>query len=120
MRTLALDPSTRDLALTSGRLTLVEGVEAITQRIQGRLSLWAGEWFADTAIGVPYLRFLGVKGAAPLAEATLRRVILSCPGVATLETFAFTATSDRRATVSFRVRTVTGEIIDRGGFQVGA
>lgn len=123
MRSLALDPTTGDLLLTAGRLTLVEGAAAIAQRLDGRLSLWAGEWFADTSLGVPFLTFLGVKGAAALAEASLRRAILSCPGVAALEMFTFTASSDRSAVVTFRARTATGEILpgfEDGGFRVGA
>lgn len=123
MRSLALDPTTGDLLLTAGRLTLVEGAAAIAQRLDGRLSLWAGEWFADTSLGVPFLTFLGVKGAAALAEASLRRAILSCPGVAALETFTFTASSDRSAVVTFRARAATGEILpgfEDGGFRVGA
>lgn len=119
MRSLALDATSGDLALASGRLTLVEGAAAIAQRLDGRLSLWAGDWFADTSVGVPFLSFLGVKGAAPLAEAALRRAVASCPGVASIEAFTFAASADRRAVVDFRVRTVTGEIIDRGGYQVG-
>ena len=47
MRSLALDPTTGDLLLTAGRLSLVEGVDAVAQRLDGRLSLWVGEWFAE-------------------------------------------------------------------------
>ena len=99
MRSLALDPTTGDLLLTAGRLSLVEGVDAIAQRIQGRLALWAGEWFADTSIGVPFLTFLGAKGGEKLAESSLRRAILTCPGVASLESFSSAATR-RRSSVA--------------------
>lgn len=122
MRTLALDPATGDLALTAGRLTLVEGAEAVAQRLRGRLALWAGEWFGDTAVGIPYLTFLGQKGAEQVAEAALRRAILTCPGVAALE--AFTLVLDgrtRSAVLTFRARTIAGRAIvtDDGGFRVG-
>lgn len=121
MRALALHPTTGDLLLTAGRLTLVEGVDAIAQRLRGRLTLWAGEWFADTSVGVPFLSFLGVKGAASVAESTLRRAILTCPGVATLETFTMTVeAATRSAVIAFRARTVDGDVIEDGGFRVGA
>ena len=42
MRSLALDPTTGDLLLTAGRLTLVEGVEAVAQRIITNLGNHAG------------------------------------------------------------------------------
>lgn len=122
MRTLALDPATGDLALTAGRLTLVEGAEAVAQRLEGRLSLWLGSWFADTSLGVPFLDFLGVKGAAALAESTLRRAATSCPGVVTLEVFALIVQRvDRSAALTLRARTVDGRAVvsDDGGFRFG-
>lgn len=121
MRALALDPATGDLALTAGRLSLVEGVEAIAQRLDGRLSLWQGEWFGDLAAGVPYRRFLGEKGAERLAESSLRQAIATCPGVSAVEAFTFSVDKrTRAAALAFRARTVTGEIIERGPFVVGA
>lgn len=121
MRTLARDPTTGDLALTAWRLTLVEGTDAIVQRLRGRLRLWAGEWFADTGLGVPYRDFLGQKGAAALslAETSVRQAIATCPGVAAVESFAFALDrATRAATVAFRVRTTTGEVIEDGGFRM--
>jgi hypothetical protein len=121
VRTLALDPLTGDLALTAGRLTLVEGGDAIAQRLRGRLRLWRGEWFADTGVGVPYLGFLGQKGAAALAlaENSVRQAIVTCPGIAALESFSFAADpAARAATVSFRARTTTGETIEDNGFRM--
>lgn len=111
MRDLALDPVTGDLALVEGRASLTSGVEAVLQKLRIRLSLWKGEWFADTSVGVPFLRFLGVKGAEGLAETVLRRAIATCPGVASLESFAL-ALVGRRATVTFRARTTSGEPVD--------
>ncbi len=119
MRALALDPTTGDLALTAGRLTLVEGVEAIAQRLNGRLSLWAGSWFADTAQGVPYLTFMGQKGVAALAESAVRDAILTCPGVLALESFTFALSAQRHATVSFRAR-VDGGFVERSALVLGA
>ncbi len=122
MRSLALDPTTGDLLLTGGCLTLVEGAEAVAQRIAGRLSLWAGEWFADTALGVPYRTFLGAKGAEKVAEARLRQAIATCPGVVALESFAFVFDgTTRSARITLRARTVEGRAVvtEDGGYRVG-
>ena len=51
MRCFALDPQTGDLSLADGRLSLVEGVDAVAQRLGGRLRLWRGEWFYDYDAG---------------------------------------------------------------------
>lgn len=120
MRTLALDPVTRDLAVTAGRVQTVEGVEAIRQKLQVRLGLWQGEWFADTDAGIPYLRMLGLKGVEAFAEATLRRAILTCPGVLSLDRFTMVVSAARHAVVSFRVTATTGDVIDVQDFVAGA
>lgn len=121
MRALALDPATGDLLLSDGRLSLVEGVEAIAQRLDGRLSLWQGEWFGDLTAGVPYRRFLGEKGAERLAESSMRQAIATCPGISAVEVFTFSIDKrTRAATLTFRARTTTGEVIERGPFVVGA
>lgn len=120
MRTFATDPVTGDLALVSGRLVVVEGPLAVAERLRGRLTLWQGEWFADLAVGVPFLDFLGQKGALALADATLRAAITTCPGVASLEAFAADVdAATRRGTVTFRARTTDGEVVEERGFRVG-
>ena len=122
MRSIALDPITHDWTLTSERgarrLSIVTGTDAIAQRLYGRLRAWAGEWFLDTDMGLPARSFLGVKGGRAVAELALRRAILTCPGVATLELFAFTFDgSTRKASLAFRVRTDEGHVIEDNGFR---
>jgi hypothetical protein len=120
VRALALDPATGDLLVSRGRLEVVTGPAALRQRLQMRLRLWQGEWFADTSVGVPWLLFLGVKGAQALAESTLRRAITTCPGVASLDAFTFNVDSrTRRATLSFRVTATTGDVLDFADFVAG-
>jgi hypothetical protein len=110
----------RDLALnTSGDLDLVsrglrlttQGAEALAQKLRVRLSLAQGDWFLDTRVGVPYYTDVMGKQPAGAAEALLRGVIMTCPGVAALESFTLTRNTDRRARLSFAVRSVTGDIV---------
>lgn len=120
MRALALDPATGDLLVSRGRLVVISGAAALRQRLQMRLKLWAGEWFADTSVGVPWLLFLGVKGSQALAESTLRRAITTCPGVASLDAFAFTVNArTRSAALSFRVTAQTGDVLVFTDFVAG-
>lgn len=112
VRDLALDLATGDLALVEGRASLTSGVGAVAQKLWIRLSLWRGEWFADLAVGIPYLAILGQKGVEAFAEATFRRAISTCPGVAALDDFSFALGGRRAASVSFRARTVDGEVLD--------
>jgi hypothetical protein len=121
VQALALDPLTGDL-LTAGGLSLVEGVDAVAQRLRGRIRFWRGEWFADTSIGIPYGAIFAQKGGERVAEAALRSAITTCPGVGQL--LDFTQTLDRatrHASVRFRARTVDGVTLsvvsDRDGFR---
>lgn len=121
MRQLALDPLTGDLARSRGRLTLVDGVAAVRQKLDLRLSIWLGEWFADTSVGIPYLRILGVKGVETLAKSTLDRAVRTCPGVAALEQSSLApSAAQRRAAYSFRARATTGEPVVVRDFVPGA
>lgn len=81
--------------------------------------MWSGEWFADTSVGVPWGSILGAKGAQAFAEATLRRAILSCPGVASLDRFAIALNAERHATVTFAVTTTAGEPLTISDFVAG-
>ena len=119
MRALALDLTTGDLAISAGRLQLVNDTDAVRQKLQMRLRLWAGEWFADTSVGIPFASILGQKASQLFAETTLRRAITTCPGVAALESFNFSVVN-RHATVTFRVRAVTGETITVTDFRADA
>lgn len=117
MRTLALDPSTGDLALSAGRLTLVSGADAVAQRLRVRLKLWRGEWILDRGVGFPWQRVLGEKDTARLAESLLREAIVTCPGVRSLDRFAFTVDpTTRRASLTFAVTATTGEPVTIADF----
>ena len=105
--------------ITGGALGVVDGADTVRQMLDLRLSIWQGEWFADTAIGVPYRSFLGVKGAERIAEAQLRRAIATCPGVASLRSFTFAVDERRRAACSFEVTTITGEPLSVSGYIAG-
>ena len=110
MRALALD-SAGDLALTAGRLTLVEGTDAIAQRLRGRLGIWRGAWFADLTLGVPYIT--GVLGKRPsaVARATLQAAIATCPGVRAVEALDLTVGADRGAQARGQVRSDEGAVL---------
>lgn len=111
MRDLVLNTS-GDLDLVSRRLRLTtRGEEALAQKLRVRLSLAQGDWFMDQRVGVPYYTDIMGKQPTGAAEALLRRVIMTCPGVAALEAFSLTRGADRRARLSFAVRSVTGDIV---------
>lgn len=83
---LAIDWTINDLAVP---IRLVEGVDAIVQNMRIRLRFFLGEWFLDQRLGVPWIQRIFV--ASPDirdVDQILRRVILSTPGIASVDRFA--------------------------------
>lgn len=118
MRSLALDPTTGDLALSRG-LVVVEGADAVRTRLVCRLGLWQGEYLPDTSVGMPWGRILGSRSAL-YATTTLREAVATCPGVAALASFTASLDARTRAlSVSFTARASTGETLTFEDFRAG-
>jgi hypothetical protein len=73
----------------SGNLAMARGGDAVAQHVRQRLKFWRGEWFLDTEAGVDWTRWLLGRqpSEAATAEAVIKQVILSTPGVTTLRSF---------------------------------
>lgn len=96
----ALNPVAGDLELdAAGNLVWTddETGDSTAQRIRIRLGFWRGEYFADTRQGIPYLPdVLGAKLDEATLGALFRGVILSTPGVSTLQSYATTFNGQTR------------------------
>lgn len=85
---LALDPATWDLAFPP---KVLRGAVAVAQRIKVRFRWFLGEWFLDQAQGVPYFEDILVKNPDPiLISFIFRQVLLSTPGVKSVQSFSAT------------------------------
>lgn len=102
MRTIKLNLLTGDVDLTNGKMSFVEGVDAIRQKLLVGLRLFLGEWFLDTRAGLPYYeRILGKKGRDEIAM-IFKRYILSCDGVTAVSDLVFDFDNKKRAmSISF-------------------
>lgn len=86
---LAIDPDTNDLFFEANSLAVVTEAEAVGQHIRQRLKTFIGEWFLDTAAGVPWLQQIFAKHYNPaLAEAVTKSEILATDGVVSIESFS--------------------------------
>lgn len=116
-RDLALDPVDGDLLVVDGDLVIVRGVEAIASDLRSRLQTFAGEYFLDTTIGIPWLvpsaqypAVLGGKPNLPRLTEMFRAAILETPGV--LEVLQLSVVNvGRELRVAFRASTDLDQVI---------
>ena len=73
-----------------GRTRLTASLsEEVQQNLWLRFQFFLGEWFLDPTAGVPwYQKILGVKASDDTVSGILQRVVTTCPGVATLQSFS--------------------------------
>lgn len=91
MRDLFLDPLTGDIFVSptsEARLTQTFEEDAI-QRLRMRLRRFAGEWFLDTQLGIPYRRDILVKNPdLQVVKSVLVKELLSDSAVDAVSEFA--------------------------------
>ena len=74
-----------DFVYDNGRLVTITGVDALTQIIKNRLSIWLGEWFLAEDFGIDYLglfnqrtflekRFRLIVSGAILADSRVEKI----------------------------------------------
>lgn len=110
-----LDSNSWDIVWRNGPLRKEETTQPLTetvgQRLKIRLLTFYGEWFINTVYGVPYFsRLLGVKQTSKAAaDLIFQQQILAEEGVKEIVTFNSTFVN-RKYSLSFSVRVVTGEV----------
>lgn len=112
MKDIALDPLTHDLAFIDQSVAFVENVDFVIQKLKIKLQFFLGEWFLDTAVGVPFYSDILIKNPNfPDIENILKATILEVDGVnEILEFKSEFSRSIRKLDVTFKVNTDYGEV----------
>lgn len=111
LREIALDPVTGDLRFDRGQLVILEGSEAVAQRIKVHLRTLLGEWVFDTSIGVPWFQQIltGTADAALVSE-VISDELSAIEGVQRVDAVGVAIDrSTRVVTVTIRATAETGE-----------
>lgn len=87
MYDLALSAKTHDLILdSSGDLILIDNAERVAQQIKITLLLFKGEWFLNTAAGMPYFEEILVKNPnLAHVKQKIYKAIMSVLGVTSVD-----------------------------------
>lgn len=87
-------------------------VETVQQRLFIRLRTFLGEWFLNTAYGVPYFQdVLGKKTTKSAVDLIMQQQILAEVGVKEITYFNSTLIN-RQYSLNFRVKVVDGSTTD--------
>jgi hypothetical protein len=109
---LLLD-DTWDLEVGATDLSMVTGADGVRQHLAQRLKTFAGEWFLDRRIGVPYLQQVMVKNPDPVVlDSAFKAEIIATPGIEELMAFELAMdAAARQLQLSFVAQSIEGPII---------
>ena len=118
MKDFALDPYNTNFERLTGVenslcLTSLPG-QYLAQKIRIRLSIFLGEWYLDTTIGIPYLQAAQDKNTnRTVLEAAIKAKIATTTGVARIELFETTYDGVGRVLrINFIVRDNEGNLVE--------
>lgn len=126
MTDLKLD-DTGDLAIEDAGFVIVTDDDALVQHLLIRFRFFKSEWIGDLRVGITYLEDFLIKNPdLAVVRGIFREVILTTPGIDTLDAFELTFdTAIRKLSVVFTARKLDGAILEfdkafiigRSGFQ---
>lgn len=119
---ILLDEETHDVAFSNTEITVTtEQKQSVAQLLKIKLFTFSGEWFLDTANGVPYYQqIFGKVRSKEAIDAIFRAKISEEVDVLEITEFDSTLSDDRTYTLSFRVRTTLGQVTDNIQIEIGA
>lgn len=117
---LLLD-STGDMVFDNTAITVTtDKAEAVAQKLTIKLRTFLGEWFLDTSQGVPYLQEVFGKAKSKAAiDIIFRQQISEDADVVAITEFNSTLGVDRSYSLTFKVKTTTGQTTDAISVNVG-
>lgn len=111
MADIYLDPVTDDIVVTND-IRFTAGVETVRQRIDLRMDLTKGEWFADKDAGVDYFgEILGREYDEQRTTAIFRKRLIETEGVDRVLTLTVNYTRSTRALAIYWEVAVGDEVV---------
>ena len=112
---IAMNTASGDLVVKNGDLLIIDNAERIAQQILITLREWSGEWFLNTADGIPYLEYILVKNPnEDHIRQILSEAILDVDGVQSITSMDLTFSRvNRSLIVEYEAITDYGLITER-------
>lgn len=111
MRTFAID-SNGNIDVSTRSLVVVDEIVALKEHIQQKYSMFLGEYFLDTRLGIPYYENILIKQYSAFnVETILKRVLFNIDEVYSIDSFVLDfETSERYLDIDFSCTTKFGEL----------
>lgn len=102
--------SSGDYTFGNGQMDFYRDVpEGVGQIIKTGLLLWLGEWYLNTAVGMPWLEGVLGKHGQTTADTTIQDQILNTQGVVNIQSFSSEIDPDtRQYSAQAKVNTLYG------------
>lgn len=119
---ILVDPDTGDVVYDNTQVTVTEEQrQSVAQKLTIKLQTFLGEWFLNTANGVPYYQeIFGKVRSKSTIDIIFREKISEEPDVIEITEFNSEITPDRTYRLTFRVRTSLNQITDNISVSIGA
>lgn len=118
---ILLDNSTHDAVFVNGSTPITEGIpNSLRQRLKIKLLTFKGEWFLNTNYGTPYFQqIFGKRRSKSSIDIIFRELIQEDSDVVSILKFQSSLSSQRTYSLSFTVRSRTGETLEITDLEVG-
>ena len=109
MRSIQIDPSTKDLVMSGNKFVLNNSNQSLSQNISNNIRIWLGEWYADTSIGINYLEFENGRWSDEQIKNHCIQQVLRNPYVQAVTKFIVSRNrTTGKITLDWEVQTVQG------------
>ena len=123
MKDFALEPGTNNFLWKKRGMTMTsEYLQYMQQKVICCLSLFKGEWYLDTRLGIPYIPSWNMDkdGHRAILESAIRVKVSGISGIKKLLSFSSELDPKTRLfTVSFSAQCDNGEVLEMNEVAVG-
>ncbi|MBO4507096.1 MAG: hypothetical protein J5747_00490 [Spirochaetaceae bacterium] len=123
MKDFALEPGTKNFLWKKRGMTMTsEHLQYMQQKVICCLSIFKGEWYLDTRLGLPYIPAWDIDkdGHRSILESAVRIKISGIVGIKKLLSFSSELDLKNRSfMVSFSAQCDNGEVLEMNGIPLG-
>lgn len=102
----------RDLILTNNKFVLVDNDDSLMQQITNQVTMWLGEWFANTTIGIDYIGFENKKFSDKEIVSSVTQSLYKNPNVSLVNSVIVSRNlAERKITLDVNIETVEGNMV---------